>query len=233
MEGLPDWDPSEKLISLHRPSENGLKYLSDYSIEEAQDILTSDEWTKAVFMREPKERIVSAFLDKFVSNSYFCDLCMPVTATMKKRKNCRHQGRDKRNFSYFLRRAVKCDNMHWNPQADAIDEKWWPYVDFVGYMDAVATDTKRLLKSIHSQSTGEDAWTLHGMTGWGVNGTSGFMQKNNAPHARSAHDKIREYYSKCREDFVERHWGIEWTHHMYHFERFRLVNDTEVRNCQL
>lgn len=233
MEGFPDWDPTKKLISLHRPTENGLTYLSDYSLEKAQEILISNEWTKAVFVREPKERIVSAFLDKFVSNAYFCDLCLPLNASIEERQNCRYQGRDKRNFTYFLQRAVKCSNMHWNPQAYAIDAKWWPLMDFVGYMDSVATDTKQLLQSIHSQSTGKNAWDLHGKTGWGVNGTRAFMQKNNAPHARSAHDKIREYYSKCTEDFVERYWEVEWTHGTYHFDRFRLANDTVDEECDL
>jgi len=49
---------------VHNPKINGLKYLCDYSLEEALEIMTSEEWTRAVFVREPKERILSAFLDK-------------------------------------------------------------------------------------------------------------------------------------------------------------------------
>ena len=55
----------EHLNSIHDPAKNGLTYLTDYSLEEAQLMLNSEEWTRAVFVREPKERILSAYLDKF------------------------------------------------------------------------------------------------------------------------------------------------------------------------
>lgn len=61
-------DQDYKLILPHNPRHNNLKYLWDYSLEEANEIMTSPEWTRAIFVREPKQRFLSAFLDKAVSN---------------------------------------------------------------------------------------------------------------------------------------------------------------------
>ena len=41
---------------------NGLKYLHQYSLEEAEEMLVSDEWTRAMFVRDPKERALSGYL---------------------------------------------------------------------------------------------------------------------------------------------------------------------------
>ena len=38
---------------------SGLRYLFDYSIEEALLMMTSDEWTRAIWVRDPKERAFS------------------------------------------------------------------------------------------------------------------------------------------------------------------------------
>ncbi len=230
MLGFPDWDPAVKLVHLHSPLSNGLKYISDYTVKEAQEMLTSDEWTRAVFVREPKERIISAFLDKFVNNSFLCDMCLPkgLPADSKKRLECRQEGKNK-NFPRFLKRARQCSNLHFKPQADGIDAKWWPYMTFVGYMDTVASDTERLLRSIHSTSTGENAWDAYGKTGWGKNGIGAFMSKNEAPHSRNAHDKLREYFTTCTEAFVEKHWQSEWTHDTYHFDTFHLFEDESMK----
>ena len=55
---------------LHDPHKNNLTTLMDYPIQEAQSMMNDNEWTKAVFVREPKERILSAFINKFVDDGY-------------------------------------------------------------------------------------------------------------------------------------------------------------------
>ncbi|KAL7516409.1 hypothetical protein ACHAWX_001430 [Stephanocyclus meneghinianus] len=41
---------------------NGLRYLHQYTLEEAQHMMVSDEWVRAMFVRDPKERALSGFL---------------------------------------------------------------------------------------------------------------------------------------------------------------------------
>jgi len=62
------------------------------------------------------------------------------------------------------------------------------------------------LSSLIGKATHRTTWDIYGKEGWGVNGTSGFMSRNEeAPHATNAHDKLKKYYDKCSEAFVEKH----------------------------
>ena len=236
MLGLPEWDPNVPLQQLHDPLKNSLTYLSNYTIEEAQEMLTSDEWTRSVFVREPKERVLSAFLNKFIEEEqFFIQKCCQdkFFNTKEEKQQCRdkkHEG----DFIYFLNRTLDCPNPHWTPQTDAIDSKWWPSMNFVGYMDQVAPDAERLLRRIKSSKkngASASAWDDYGKTGWGKNGTGAFMYRDTAHHATNAHDKLRLYYtSRCAEAFVERHWASEWNQTVFSFEKFHLYNDTDVHD---
>ena len=46
----------------HVIGRNGLEYLHQFRIKEAEHMLKSDKWTKAMFVRDPKERALSGFL---------------------------------------------------------------------------------------------------------------------------------------------------------------------------
>eukprot|EP00571_Detonula_confervacea_P009747 CAMPEP_0172322420 /NCGR_PEP_ID=MMETSP1058-20130122/45843_1 /TAXON_ID=83371 /ORGANISM="Detonula confervacea, Strain CCMP 353" /LENGTH=354 /DNA_ID=CAMNT_0013038157 /DNA_START=144 /DNA_END=1205 /DNA_ORIENTATION=- len=41
---------------------NGLNYTSHYSLDKINEMMTSDKWTRATFVRDPKERALSAYL---------------------------------------------------------------------------------------------------------------------------------------------------------------------------
>eukprot|EP00559_Dactyliosolen_fragilissimus_P004376 CAMPEP_0184872700 /NCGR_PEP_ID=MMETSP0580-20130426/41436_1 /TAXON_ID=1118495 /ORGANISM="Dactyliosolen fragilissimus" /LENGTH=421 /DNA_ID=CAMNT_0027375535 /DNA_START=471 /DNA_END=1736 /DNA_ORIENTATION=- len=87
----PKW--CAKKLNAHIPSVNQLKYLSDYPTDIATAIMTSPAWTRAVFVREPKERVLSAFLDKAVKEEYFARKCcdkLPNEVEIKKCRRCRH-----------------------------------------------------------------------------------------------------------------------------------------------
>jgi hypothetical protein len=234
--GFPRWNPKQKLFHLHDPDWNGLQYLANYSEEEAQEMLTSITWTRAVFVREPKGRILSAFLDKFVNHFKFfkTKCCVEALASdFEAQQDCIDRAakrRDEEDFSYFLRRALDCPNSHWNTQASAIDFKWWQMITFVGYMDNAAADAEKLLKSVTS-SRGTTAWDDYASTGWGEDGTSAFMTKRSTPHTTDSHIKARDYYSKCDEAFVEKYWAEDWEHDMYHFEKNHLLDNEDLSDC--
>ncbi len=65
MMGVPLW-PLGDINIPHNPQSNGLKYLYDFSFERVDEILTSPNWTRAIFVRDPLERVLSAYLDKAV-----------------------------------------------------------------------------------------------------------------------------------------------------------------------
>ena len=51
-------------LALHNPSTNGLKYLHAFSPRDATNMMRDPSWTRAIFLREPKQRFLSAYLDK-------------------------------------------------------------------------------------------------------------------------------------------------------------------------
>lgn len=60
MDGYQNW----KTKYPHDPRTNGLTYMNKYSIKESTRMMNSNEWTKAIFVRDPKEKFLSAYLDK-------------------------------------------------------------------------------------------------------------------------------------------------------------------------
>ena len=50
--------------ALHNARKNKLKYLSDYPVAFANMVMQDPAWTRAIFVRNPHERLLSAFLDK-------------------------------------------------------------------------------------------------------------------------------------------------------------------------
>ena len=239
MLGLPEWGKSIPRQGLHDPLKNDLMYLSNYTMEEAQEMLTSEEWTRAVFVREPKERVLSAFLNKFVQEPRFyiqkcCQLRFfsSFSDPNEERQRCKHKKNDG-DFVYFLNRTLDCPNPHWTPQVEAIDSKWWHQMTFVGHMSDVATDAEKLLKQITSSTNGTSAWDDYGKTGWGVNGSTAFMVRDTARHATNAHDKLKKYYTPCTEKFVERHWAKEWNQNEFQFEKFHLFEEDSISDCDI
>jgi len=138
--------------SLHWPRLNKLKYLWDYNVTEANRMMHSPEWTRAIFVRNPHERILSAYLDKVVARN-FGDT----------RKKCCPVGREclqenAQGFQDFvdLLDAESCmlADGHWRPQSRRVDAKHWPSVNYVGHMERLQDDARALLVKI-------GAWDEH------------------------------------------------------------------------
>lgn len=227
LEGQAEWNTTGLVIEhVHDPMINNLTTIDKIPLDEAQHILTSSEWTRAVILREPKERVLSAFLNKFVSDqTFFRERCCNLRHHNVSKKECRSR-QENTDFSYFLNRTVDCPDEHWNPQYSMIDAKWWDTINFVGYMDNVSEDAKELLQSITSIDDGTSAWEKYGKTGWGRNGTDAFMRRDTAHHATNAHSKLRSYYTRKDEKLVEKFWSGEWNHSAYHFPRIHLFSNS-------
>lgn len=175
MMGLSDWQTANDNIP-HEPRINGLSYLGNFSVEEATIMMTSPEWTRAVFLRDPLTRILSAYLDKGVRTPY-------VQRTCKVKPE---------SFSDFIDIISWCKDDHWRAQRSFLDEKWWPYITFTGYMATAANDIQKLLKPMN-------LWEPFGAN-W-IQGSPIFKKnhaKNRATHAKN---KIQKYYN---DDLIRR-----------------------------
>lgn len=182
MMGYSDWNVEEyhKMLPWN-PLTNGLKYLYDYSREQASEMMTSPDWTRAIFVREPKARFLSAYLDKALGHeTYLRDKCCLSG-------DCVSAARE--SASAFLDLIYFCDDAHWRPQSRRMEEKYWPYINFVGHMESVYEDAKKLLTKIK-------AWDQYGASGWGQEGIEElYGDQSSVKHATNATGRMRSYFT--------------------------------------
>jgi hypothetical protein len=209
MMGYEDWKSQDytKLLP-HDPETNGLKYLYHYSLEEANTMMTSPDWTRAIMVRDPKLRFLSAFLDKAVSNDHIhiINRCCPDESCVE----------DAQTIPGFLQLVRVCDDEHWRGQDQRVDAKYWPYMDWVGYVETAASDAETLLRKI-------GAWEEFGKSGWGDDGKNAIFQSTEQTgagvHATWSQHKVWQWYTPESEKLVERYYQADYTNPLFKYER--------------
>lgn len=210
MMGYSDWASQDyETYQPHNPQVNGLKYLYNYSLEEASIMMTSPEWTRAMMVRDPKTRFLSAFLDKSVGNyhRHIKDRCCPDKSCIE----------DAQTIEGFLRLCTKCYDDHWRPQSDRVDHKYWPYIDHIGHVETSADDAKELLQKI-------GAWDEFGASGWGDSGNSAIFGSRESSgsgmnHTTYADWQIWKWYTPETEKLVERFYMGDYENPLFQFTR--------------
>ena len=219
----------------HNPRKNGLTYLYHYRVADALTILTHPDWTRAIFVRDPKERTLSAFLDKAArkNGNYVQRHC----CNNRKESTCGEEAND--SFLGFLRVVEErcCCDPHWKSQTKRIDPAFRPFVNFVGHFDRIEDDAKRLLKRLNSNNRidenkssvdgdKDDPWTTFGASGWGTNGNESIFSKDTkAKHQTSAVTKLRKYYNASSEALVEKLFADDYDDPLLNFTLFSLFED--------
>ena len=201
MMGFADWQVEEYERMLPwNPETNGLKYLYDYDRDRATEIMTSSEWTRAIFVRDPKERFLSAYLDKAVTNQNYMQICCNYKG------ECMQQARQ--SLQGFFEIVRYCNDAHWRQQSRRVDAQFWPFINFVGHMESIAEDTELLLKQI-------GAWDQFGKQGWGENSDAPiFGQKAGGAgrqHATNARAKLREFMTPELEIAVDDFYADDYS----------------------
>lgn len=203
MTGSPKWYVND----IHQKEVNSLKWLNDFSLEDAQQIMTSPEWTRAIFVQNPKHRLLSVFKDQAKHThikGHFVNKISKLYGNLGEApRGCNqlHQV-----FTFFLKNitAALPTDSRWMQIYDQIDEKWWPYINYVGDMDHLSEDAEALLRSITSDKDGASAWESWGRTGWGElqDGTTSFLAQDNYNHHTD--NELHKFYNARLENFVEK-----------------------------
>ena len=240
MMGYPNWRDHQyynEPFLPHNPYTNGLRYLSDYSFEQANEMMTSDDWTRAIFVRNPDERVLSAFLDKAVySQGYYlrmrcCDKFGPGSdeydallqcATGVKQYTKPAPGQEESTtpiltFEQFLSKILpKCSDPHWEPQAIRMAPKYWQKMNFIGRFENLHNDTKRLLTKL-------GAWDEYGASGWTANGQDGAMfdPKQKALHGTNAQkeDSKSKYFTPAAVEFIRQYYSADYHDRLLNFQQ--------------
>jgi len=180
MEGYDDWNVQGTRL-VHVKKNNGLKYLSSYSIEEANAFFNSPEWTIAMFLRDPFERFASAYLDKARKPMYMKRCCASL-----RMPDCAQIAASSPDG--FFEVASRCRDNHWEPQSKRLSQKYWQKINFVGRFETLPNDAEKLLRRI-------GAWEEFGVSGWGANGTEHIFSEKASigrKHATNAKDKYTQ-----------------------------------------
>ena len=212
MMGYKNWKSQDGVLMLpHNPHRNGLKYLYDYSLEEANEMMTSPLYTRAVFVRDPKMRFLSAFLDKALSNdgSYLRDKCCPTGECIEKAQT----------LEGFLQLTETCQDTHWMPQSERMHPKHWKYINYVGHLENVENDTKQLLQKV-------GAWEDFGSSGWGKHGNTSIFENpaDAGGHATWSHWQVWKWYTQVLERKVEAFYNEDYSNALLNFTRTNLVD---------
>ncbi|KAI2489729.1 sulfotransferase family [Fragilaria crotonensis] len=205
----PDWR-THSIRLPHDPSLNNLTYLSDYDVDDALHIMTSDEWTRAVFVRHPMNRIISAYLNKAVDHSYNGGNLSYVAKQCCPHRNICGQ-MILSSFQTFLHVAHECSDPHWTSQSRRMHSKYWRYINFIGHLETAEADAKVLLERV-------GAWEEYGATGWGVNGTEPiFASKSTILHTTNPQDRMHDFCSNEAVALVRALYADDYRHPLFGF----------------
>jgi hypothetical protein len=223
MAGLQNWKDPEVV---HDPNQNGLTYLSDFTDQQANSMMLSKEWHKALFVRDPKERFLSAYLDKAVSNfgKHMENCCHQFLNTKPEHKDISQQKYDtltdactkqaQKGLSSFFSLIQSCpDDAHWLPQSQRLDQKYWEYLStnnnnnkvLVGNMETKERDARVLLETV-------GAWNDYGTSGWGEFGNSSIFSSRSTQltHLTHAKHQLPWYYDVSLERQVDDYYRQDY-----------------------
>lgn len=187
------------------PDTNGLKYLGHYPRHKQQEFMTSTKWTRAIFVRNPLQRLLSAFLDKaHGTERYIRQHCCRNTVVRQRNSanqifqqqceileqlgNTKLPTENDFPFQNFVDGFMwQCADPHWAPQYKRMKPRNWEFIDSFGNFDTLQRDARCLLERI-------GAWEAYGARGWGKHGNLSFLERNTARHSTSSKTLLEKYY---------------------------------------
>ncbi|CAG2202518.1 unnamed protein product [Mytilus edulis] len=125
---------------LHDPR-SGLKTLDMFSNCKIMEMMNNEQWVKAAFVREPRERILSSYLDKGQYRHVMNEVCR-INRTV--------------SFNEFLEIIKHCKNSHWDNQC-RVPEYFYKQM-MVGKFSEISSFTERLLKRIGAWNETVEHW---------------------------------------------------------------------------
>ena len=219
IKGAKKWQSQNfKRMLPHNPQFNGLIYLSHFNTSFARKIFLDPAWTKAIFLREPKKRFLSAYLDKAVANNgdFIRDKCCATLGTRGRCqfnetcRQCVHNGI--KHLEGFLNLIQTCKDAHWESQYNRMEPKYWRYINFIGKMENMAKDGEKLLKRV-------GAWEKYGRSGWGKFSNASMLDRPTGQnHISNSESKAHWHYTPELERQVEQYYFQDFINPLFQFE---------------
>lgn len=139
-------------------------------------------------------------------------------ACCRETMNCVNQYNTTLSDFFQIARTNCANNTHWVPQSQRMEAKYWPYINFVGHMETIATDAERLLLHV-------GAWEDYGAWGWGDDDDGNNRSRESSrggaifggqqggqgsQHATNALTKLRQYYTPTLEAQVDEFYANDY-----------------------
>jgi hypothetical protein len=186
MMGYKDWQDTSQQF-------DGLRYLYDYTVSEATTMMTSLDYTRAIFVRDPKIRVLSSWLEHVVNDNgdYIRWPCCGG------RELCVRNNLE--NFGEFLELINDCDEPYWRPQAQKMEPRYFNRLNFVGHYAKLKDDARLLLEQI-------GAWDDFGRSGWGQNDDDGIF--HSVPVLSES--VFEQYYTRELEKKAQKRYKVDY-----------------------
>jgi hypothetical protein len=143
--GYPDWDNTTRQL-------DGLKHLSDFGIPQASAIMSSKNFTRVMFVRNPLHRIQSNYLKLVLDDKNSPDMIRGCNCS----RNCGdwtplegpcHE--EKESFADFLEWLVQsCDQPYWRPMSRRMEPRYKSKLDFIGNYESLSVDADNLFRKL-------------------------------------------------------------------------------------
>lgn len=151
---VPDYTD---LHASHNPFHSSFRYLCDYSATEALHLLTSPQYFRFLFVRDPYVRLLSAYMDKFrntnpeyLRSEYRLFLAQLYSWRVARSIDIFKEPRP--SFTMFVDEIAKHKpsemNAHWMPQSVFCGIGLIPY-DFIGRMEHLQRDVKHVFDRLN------------------------------------------------------------------------------------
>lgn len=166
----------------------------------ANQILNDPNWTKAVFLRDPLTRLLSAYLDKFVASpqlgihgDYGVRLFGSAISFAEFARRVASNNTD-RKLADGLHLGT---NAHWKPQRFTCSlEKFAHVFNFVGRYENIREHVESLLRSLGLWDTyGAQGWAPRVFSGNGTRPPRDAIFARAAAHKTNAAERYAEYYA--------------------------------------
>jgi hypothetical protein len=217
-----------------KPDRHGF-LLGNLDVSRAYELLNDPTWTKAVFFRNPFERLISAYQDKILRKAY--------TQKVFNIGHLKDENRTVLSFAEFVDKVTEkskkcshptglstCTDPHWKPQLLMCGLDYLlPKFDFVGNFDYVAEHTKMLLEKVGVWDTWGQSFddgaetgqvghicyspppkrnpteTIRGFNQRGASSTGSYV------HNTESRNKMNEFYTPDLIEKVKRAYALDFS----------------------
>lgn len=216
LDGNPSWPNA--CGNVQNPLLTNLTYLTDLPPQNAEKLLLDPSWTKAIFVRDPKERVLSAYLNKAVGEPTYIKArcCDQKSNDVHALLECDNpDSLPVISFHDFLHVILpQCRDGHWCRQSDLMRPDQWKQINFVGHFDRLAEDSRHLLDNVLG------VWDEMGATGWPHG--SLYAGSSTVHHQTGAHDRLRQYYTPELEAFADDWYKADYDSPFLGLAKYRL-----------